>query len=68
MKNRIRECRLALGMTQAELGNQVGFADNTISNYEKSLREPTLEVWECLAAALHVSPAYLVGWSDEKGQ
>ncbi|MGN1282484.1 MAG: helix-turn-helix domain-containing protein [Limosilactobacillus sp.] len=68
MKNRIRECRKAAGMSQAELGNQVGFADNTISNYEKSLREPTLEVWECLASALHVSPAYLVGWSDEKGQ
>ena len=65
MKNRIRECRLALGMSQAELGNQVGFADNTISNYEKGLREPTLEVWECLASTLHVSPAYLVGWSDE---
>lgn len=67
MKNRIRECRKAAGMSQAELGNQVGFADNTISNYEKSLREPTLEVWECLASTLHVSPAYLVGWSDEKG-
>lgn len=67
MKNRIRECRLALGMSQAELGNQVGLVGNAISNYEKSLREPTLEVWECLASALHVSPAYLVGWSDEKG-
>ena len=44
MKNRIRERRLALGMTQAELGNQIGFVDNTISNYEKGLREPTLEV------------------------
>ena len=68
MKNRIRECRKAAGMSQAELGNQVGFADNTISNYEKGLREPTLEVWECLASVLHVSPAYLVGWSDAKGQ
>lgn len=68
MKNRIRECRLALGMSQVELGNQVGLVGNAISNYEKSLREPTLEVWECLASALHVSPAYLVGWSDEKGQ
>ena len=68
MKNRIRECRKAAGMSQAELGNQVGFADNTISNYEKGLREPTLEAWECLASALHVSPAYLVGWSDEKGE
>lgn len=67
MKNRIRECRKAAGMTQAELGNQVGLVDNAISNYEKGLREPTLDTWECLASALHVSPAYLVGWSDEKG-
>lgn len=66
MKNRIRECRKAAGMSQAELGNQVGFADNTISNYEKGLREPPLEVWECLASTLHVSPAYLMGWSDKK--
>lgn len=68
MKNRIRECRKAAGMTQAELGNQVGFVDNTISNYENNLREPDLAMWEQLASALHVSPAYLVGWSDEKGQ
>ena len=67
MKNRIRECRKAAGMSQAELGNIVGLGDNTIARYELGLREPTLEVWECLASALQVSPAYLVGWSDEKG-
>lgn len=66
MKNRIRECRKAAGITQAELGNQVGFADNTISNYENNLREPGLAMWECLTSALHVSPAYLVGWSNKK--
>ena len=63
--NRIRECRKAAGITQAELGNIVGLGDNTIARYELGIREPTLEVWECLASALHVSPAYLVGWSDE---
>lgn len=67
MQNRIRECRKAVGLTQAELGNQVGFVDNTISNYENNSREPDLAKWERLASALHVSPAYLVGWSDEKG-
>ena len=67
MKNRIKECRLALGMSQVELGNAVGLVDNAISNYENNLREPDLAKWEQLAAALHVSPAYLVGWSDEKG-
>ena len=68
MKNRIRECRKARGMSQAELGNAVGLVDNAISNYENNLREPDLAKWEQLASALHVSPAYLVGWSDEKGE
>lgn len=68
MKNRIRECRKAAGMSQAELGNAVGLVDNAISNYENNLREPDLAKWEQLASALHVSPAYLVGWSDEKGE
>lgn len=68
MKNRIRECRKAAGMSQAELGNIVGLSRQAISLYEINLRMPTFEMWECLASALHVSPAYLVGWSNEKGQ
>ncbi|WP_242363582.1 helix-turn-helix domain-containing protein [Limosilactobacillus antri] len=68
MKNRIRECRLALGMTQAELGNIVGLGDNTIARYKLGIREPKLIMWEQLATALHVCSAYLVGWADEKGQ
>ena len=68
MKNRIRECRKAAGMSQAELGNAVGLVDNAISNYENNLREPDLAKWEGLASALHVSPAYLVGWSDEPSE
>ena len=67
MRNRIMDCRLALGMTQAELGKKIGLMDNTIARYENGTRVPSLEVWECLASALQVSPAYLVGWSDEKG-
>lgn len=67
MKNRIRECRKAAGMSQNELGNAVGLGDNTIARYELGIREPDLAKWERLASALHVSPAYLVGWSDEKG-
>ncbi|UXC67867.1 helix-turn-helix domain-containing protein [Limosilactobacillus oris] len=68
MKNRIRECRKAAGMTQAELGERAGLVGDAIAKYELGLREPKLAKWEQLASALHVSPAYLVGWSDEKGQ
>ncbi|MBB1069146.1 helix-turn-helix transcriptional regulator [Limosilactobacillus sp. RRLNB_1_1] len=66
MKNRIKECRKAVGMTQTELGNIVGLAENTISRYELNEREPKLVMWERIAKALHVSPAYLVGWSNAK--
>lgn len=38
MKNRIRECRKAAGMSQAELGNIVGLSRQAISLYEINLR------------------------------
>ncbi|GGI64229.1 helix-turn-helix domain-containing protein [Limosilactobacillus caviae] len=66
MKNRIKECRKAMGITQSELGNIVGLTNNTISRYELNEREPNLVMWERLARALHVSPSYLVGWSNAK--
>ena len=66
MKNRIRECRKAAGMTQAELGQKIGLSVQAIGPYEISLWEPDLDTWEQLASALHVSPAYLVGWSNKK--
>ena len=68
MRNRIKECRQVAGMSQKELSNLVGIKDNAISRYETGTCEPRLEMWEKLATALNVIPAYLVGWSDEKGQ
>lgn len=67
MKNRIRECRKSTGMTPEELGKAIGLTGRVIVNYENGFREPSsLSIWEELASTLHVSPAYLVGWSDEK--
>ena len=68
MKNRIRECRKAAGLSLKELSKLVGTSFVTISRYERGDNEPSIGMWEQLASALHVSPAYLVGWSDEKGQ
>ena len=64
MKNRIKECRLHAGMTQEELGKAVGVGGNTINRYDMGYRKPGLVMWERLADALDVIPAYLVGWSD----
>ncbi|WP_311403657.1 helix-turn-helix domain-containing protein [Limosilactobacillus vaginalis] len=65
MKNRIRECRKAAGISQTELSNVLGVSFVSISRYERGLSEPNLATWERLAKALHVSPAYLVGWSNK---
>ena len=65
MKNRIKECRQVAGMPQKELSKLVDVKDNAISRYETGTCEPSLEMWEKLAKALNVIPAYLVGWSDD---
>lgn len=67
MQNRIRECRKATGLTLKQLSAQVSVPIATINSYELGTRSQDLAKWERLASALHVSPAYLVGWSDEKG-
>lgn len=41
MKNRIRELRKELGLTQAKFGERLGIKANTIGNYETGLRVPS---------------------------
>lgn len=41
MKDRIKEVRRALRLTQAEFGEKVGVKGNTIGNYEIGLRSPS---------------------------
>lgn len=65
MRNRIKECRQVAGMSQKELSKLVGVNDDAIKQYETGTCEPSLEMWEKLATALNVIPAYLVGWSDK---
>lgn len=47
MKNRLKELRIEKGLTQEELGNQLGLANNTISRYETGSNEPPkFETWQ----------------------
>lgn len=41
MKNRIRDLRKALGLTQSAFGSRLGVKGNTIANYESNLRVPS---------------------------
>jgi len=51
---RLRELRVAAGLTQAELAEKAGISVNFISLVERGLKSPTLSTMERLAAALKV--------------
>ena len=63
-RDRLKEKRLAAGMTQAELAEKVGISARTIQNYEMGTRKPrNLEVIQKIAEALRTTPDYLLGSS-----
>lgn len=65
--DRINKKRLEKGMTLEELGKKVGVSKVTIHKYEsKVITNIPSDRIEAMAKALDVSPAYLMGWDDEK--
>jgi transcriptional regulator with XRE-family HTH domain len=58
---RIKCCRLALGMSKALLASKAGLTRPTITYYENRHSTPTLRSLRKLADALGVSVDYLVG-------
>lgn len=64
--NRIKEARLAKGLTQKQLGDLVGWSYSTISLYESGGRKPEPETLLTLANILGVSTDYLLGRDDEQ--
>lgn len=69
MKNRIKEFRLAAGMTRKELADAIEIPTEAIKGIEESKENDNTLAWfEKVAAVLNVTLAYLVGWSDNSGQ
>lgn len=62
--NRIRELRLARGLSQDALADAVGCVKAQISDLERGNRGLTLEWMRRIGAALHVSPAELLTPDD----
>lgn len=60
MKNRIRELRKQNKMTLKELGNKLGLAESTISQYETGKREPDNETLLKLGEIFGVSVGYIL--------
>ncbi len=61
-KDRLREKRAEVNLTQAALAEKVSVTARTIQNYELGSRKPTkYEVVKKIAEALNTTPEYLLG-------
>lgn len=58
---RIKAAREALGMTQAMLGQRLGYNQTAVSRWELERLEPSRADYIALGKALNQDPAYLMG-------
>lgn len=67
LKENIKNKRLELGLTLEEVANKIGVKKPTLQRYESGVISniPSDKI-ESLAEVFDVSPAYLMGWEDEK--
>ena len=61
---RLRVLRLSQNLTLEQLANELGLVKQTIGNWEKGFRAPSLDASVALAEYFNVSLDYLVGLSD----
>lgn len=66
MGNRIRELRRTRKMTMKQLGEELGVAESTISQYETGKRQPDNETLLRLGEFFDVTVGYLLGAETEK--
>ena len=65
--SRLRKIRESRDLSQKQLTQMAQIEKSAVSRYERfSLEKARVDVVKKLADALNVSPAYLVGWSDDK--
>ena len=66
---RIRRRREELGMTQAELAKKIGYSSySTIAKIEAGENNLKQSKIKAFADALETTPAYIMGWDEEKPQ
>lgn len=67
MSNRIRELRAKHGLTLEQIAQQVGVGRSTVRKWETGIIENMRrDKIAKLAAALHTTPGYLMGWSEDQ--
>ena len=66
INERIKERRLAAGLTLAEVADYLGVKEATAQRYESGAIKNISHETVCkLATILHCSPAYLMGWEKD---
>ena len=67
INERIKARRLALGLTLRDVSIALDVAESTISRYESSnIQNMGIDKIKALADVLQCTPAYLMGWEEEK--
>ncbi len=65
--NRIRECRLAANLTQADVARHLGIGKQAVYKYEiGAVTNIPIENINKMASLFGVSPGYLAGWDYSK--
>lgn len=66
LKSIIRQRRFELGLTLEEVAQRVGVHNSTVQRWESgNIANLGRDKIAALAAALQVSPEYLLGWTDD---
>lgn len=63
--NRLRNIRIQLGLTQAQLADKLNISSSTIGMYEQGRREPDNNTLIQISRQLNVSVDYLLGVGSE---
>ena len=62
---RIKERRKELGISADDLGKLLGKDRSTVFRYEKGdIEKLPVDILQPIAAALHTTPEYLMGWEE----
>lgn len=69
MAERIKQLRLAAGLTQEELGEKIGLQKSAIAKYEngrvENIKRSTIQA---MADLFGVRPSYILGFDDEEDE
>lgn len=66
LAERIRETRIARGMSQVELAKRLRVTKQSVSNWENDNIQPSIEMLKKLTASLSVSADYLLELDDRQ--